>query len=224
MSKAHSLLDFIWEEMLIPLVIIQDVSSIDKRPLKMKKVEAIKDIRPAPTRPILANPKKKYNHSTEEFGEGIIPSSPCITKPCKIHHFHDSNATFLVNKNAHDQRLLRELPAMLFVTSILVIGNTTSFEDVMSQVVMQSSVSMVMTNLYATVEKDTRWYLKLLIISEVPSVEEQLQGLTEIPYNPQSTTTSPPQQVAIQSLEETGPIIESPKATSPPRPMSPPTI
>ncbi|WVZ00227.1 hypothetical protein V8G54_026296 [Vigna mungo] len=78
-------------------------------------------------------------------------------------------------------------------------------------------LSKVMTDLHTTTEEDTRWYLKLPVISEVSSMETKLKELRKIPYNPQSITISPPKQVFVQFLGETDSIIQ------PPRPMSPPT-
>lgn len=39
-------------------IITTHLPAVDKRPLKMKKVESIKHTRPTPTRPILPNPRK----------------------------------------------------------------------------------------------------------------------------------------------------------------------
>lgn len=65
------------------------------------------------------NHASSSSHSNEEFGKGIIPLDQCKTKPCRIHHFDDSNATFPIDNNAHGQRLLQELPNPPILPSML---------------------------------------------------------------------------------------------------------
>lgn len=86
--------------------------------------------------------------------------------------------------------------------TMLVIHDTQSPENALSQVVTQLSISSkVMIDLYTTTKEDSKWYLELHVISEVLFVKAQLKELTKIPFNPTSIIISSPKEFVIQSLE-----------------------
>lgn len=96
-----------------------------------------------------------------------------------IHHFDDSNATFMVDNNAYGHCLLPVLTAVSTLPSTLVIGDVVSFEDALSQVAIQ--LFIVTVDIHAAVFEDIHWHSKLSTIIEIPY---KVQEIVMAPSSP----------------------------------------
>ncbi|BAT84921.1 hypothetical protein VIGAN_04240100 [Vigna angularis var. angularis] len=83
-------------------------------------------------------------HSLDEYGEMILPPSTNVLKSCRVHHFDDTNATFVVDPNARGKSLLQAMPLSASLNKTHVLYGPFDIDDAYQQAQFLILVSSTM--------------------------------------------------------------------------------